>query len=137
MVQEARNAGVTSETAMLKSIDNISAFMDTLKEAHPDAYWKFMRDQHEIMYGSHYDKCFAEYDMQDPNWTMNQVEEATKSLEFPDSVTCWDKFVAFNSGYNMWNKHFDEAQILQMSYDFFFADGTWEGKVWDYMMARK
>lgn len=137
MVQEARNSGVTSEKTMQKSIDSISALLETLKESHPDVYWKFMREQHEIMYGSHYDKCFAEYDVDNANWTMNQIIEATQSLDFPESVTDWDKYVAFNAGYNMWNKHFDEAQILQMSHDFFFTDSTWEGKVWDYMMSRK
>ena len=57
-------------------------------------------------------------------------------MSFPSGVNKWDKLVAYNAAYADWSKKFDDAQILDIAYLFYFADEDWKHpstKVWDYM----
>ena len=63
IIENARNKGVTSEKVMWSSIARIDGVLDTIKDEHPDLYWNLLRDTHEELYGPHYDKEFAEYDV--------------------------------------------------------------------------
>lgn len=148
MIEEARSKGQMDETAMWESIDCVSDLLESVKKVHPELVEKFLRKQHKLLYHGHYDEAFAQADVsklrftdsngmehEGAHWTVDQILGATSGVDFPDSVTKWDKYVAFNAAYADFCKNFTETQILQIGYDFYFADEDWDGetKVWDYM----
>lgn len=156
MVKAAQNGGHFTEKQMWQSVGSISELLDDIKDAHPDLYWQFMREQAGIMNGGHYDKVWADYDVSQIEytdkdgkahtgayWTCEQIEEATKGMAFPSGVTKWDKFVAFNLAKSDFCKRFDDEQILKIGYLFFFADEDWDAngkgsatKVWEYICCK-
>lgn len=148
MVDHAKKAGVTNEHTMWESIDSFSELLDELKESHPQMYWEFMRKQHGIMFHNHYDEDFAVWDVSqmyhtDKNgdkkygayWTIEQIESATSGMKFPAGTTKWDKFVAMNASKHDWGKDYDDAEIIRLGYEFYFADEDWgdDTKIWDYI----
>jgi hypothetical protein len=151
MVDSAKAAGMTNEKMMWDSIDSFSDLLEEIREAHPQLYWDFMREQHGIMHQRHYGEAFAMYDVSrmkytDKNgmkhvgahWTMEQIESATSGMRFPQGVTKWDKYVAFNAAYADLCKSFDEGDILKAGYALYFDDEDWgsDTKIWDMYQAR-
>lgn len=148
MIEKARHEGVSPERAMLASVDRVDELAQTLKAEHPDLYHKFIRGTHEALYGPHYDVGFAEHDVMKlaytdetghkktgPHWTREEVLAATSGKVFPAGTTDCDKYVAYNAAYADFCKKFDDEDILDIAYLFFFADEDWQGqgKVWKYM----
>ena len=146
----AKNGG--SEAKMWESVAITAEMFDYIKETNPEKYECFMRKQHEILYGKHYDESLAMYEVekmhstgadgtkrQGAYWTAEQIEKAMEGMTFPKGTTKWDKFVAFNAFAHDLGRKFDDAQILDAAYLFWFADEDWKssGKVWDYMSANK
>lgn len=156
MVKAAQKSGKTTEKQMWQSIESVSDLLCEIKDAHPDLYWGFLREQAGIMNNGHYDEEFAMHDVskieytdkegkphKGAYWTCEQIEEATKGMAFPSGTTKWDRFVAFNLAKSDFCKKFDDAQILQIGYLFFFADEDWsaDGKVsatktWNYVCCK-
>lgn len=156
MVKTAKKNGTFAEKQMWDSVESVSELLDDIKDSHPERYWQFLREQAGIMNGCHYDREWAEYDVSQiaytdregkkhtgAYWTCEQVEEATKAMSFPSGTTKWDKFVAFNLAKSDFCKKFDDAQILQIGYLFFFADEDWDAngkgsatKVWGYVACK-
>lgn len=152
MIEDARESGRADESVMLKSIDAVDSLLESIRDAHPDVYWKFIRNSHETLYGPHYDKEFAEYDLNGikytdadgndhsgPHWTLDEVVSVTDGQSFAEDVTDYDKWVAYNAAYADFCRKFDDDQILDIAYLFFFDDEDWEGdgKVWEYMNSRR
>lgn len=149
LIKDARANGVATEKAMWESVDSLNEMLCTLREEHPRMYMNFMREQHEILYGPHYDRHFAEIDTENirytnasgaketgPHWSAAQIVEATKGMSFPSGTTNWDKYVAFNSLYADLCKIADEPTLLKTAYQFYFCDeDAPEGKIWKYMTA--
>ncbi|MBV3853175.1 hypothetical protein KQP56_18350 [Bacteroides thetaiotaomicron] len=149
MMKKAKSEGVASEKAMWKSVEGVDEILCVVKEEHPEMYMSFMRDQHEALYGPHYDKHFAEMDVDKirytnaagekktgAHWNVDQIQEATKGMPFPNGTTPWDKYVAFNSFYADMCAVLDEATLLKGAYRFYFADeDAPAGKIWEYMTA--
>ena len=148
MVQEARQTGRTNETAMWASIEAVDDMLEEMREQYPEKYWKFMRKAHEQLYGSHYDMQFANHDISrmhstdahgreqvGAHWTREEVVQAWAGRTFPQGTTDCDKWVAANAFWHDLRKHFDDAQILQAAFLFFFSDEDYkgDGKVWAYM----
>lgn len=151
MVDAAKAAGVANEKIMWNSIDAFSELLEELRESHPHKYWEFMREQHGIMFGGHYDELFAMYDVSEleytdrdgkkhkgGHWTVDQIESATAGMRFQSGVTKWDKYVAFNAAYSDLMKEYDEAEIIKSAYLTYFADEDWgdNSKIWDMYMAK-
>ncbi len=63
MVKAAQKSGKTTEKQMWQSIESVSDLLCDIKDAHPDLYWQFMREQAGIMMNCHYDKDWADYDV--------------------------------------------------------------------------
>ena len=63
MLDDAKRAGLTSDKVMMRSVESMSELLCLVKEEHPELYWKFMREQHGIMYGNHYNEAFAMFDV--------------------------------------------------------------------------
>ena len=148
LIKNAKANGVATEKAMYESIDSLNEMLCMMKEEHPQMYWDFMRKQHENLYGCHYDKHFAEMDVEKirytvggekktgAHWSVDQIEEATRNTSFPSGTTKWDKYVAFNSFYADLCTVLDEAQVLKCAHRFYFADeDAPNGKIWVYMGA--
>ena len=149
MMKKAKSEGVASEKAMWISVEGVDEILCVVKEEHPEMYMSFMRDQHEALYGPHYDKHFAEMDVDKikytnaagekktgAHWNVDQILEATKTMPFPSGTTPWDKYVAFNSFYSDMCAVLDEATLLKAAYRFYFADeDAPAGKIWEYMTA--
>lgn len=148
MVKAAQTSGNFTEKQMWKSIDSVSDLLCEIKDAHPELYWHFMREQAGIMNGGHYDKVWADYDVSQiaytdkegkkhtgAYWTCEQIEEATKGMTFPSGTTKWDRFVAFNVFWSDTCKVLTDEQILKAAYQFYFADEDFEAKnkIWCYM----
>lgn len=153
MLAEAKAAGVVNEQKMWKSACMAAKYMDMAQrgELTQEGYWRFMREQHELFYGPHYNEDFAKYDVANIRytgksndrrtgeyWTKSQIEEATKGMSFPSGTTVWDKYVAFNSFYADMCQVLDDEMILKAAHKYFFQDeDAPEGKIWKYMQALK
>lgn len=148
MIEDARRSGVTSEKAMWESIADIDDLLEVLETDQPDIVKKFYRKQHERLYGPHYNEIMAveavrgirytdrEGKMREgAYWTVEEIEEATRTYAFPPDVTKWDKYVAFNVFRSDVCKKLDDANALAAGYAFFFADEDFHGggKIWRYM----
>lgn len=69
-------------------------------------------------------------------WRMEQVKEATKGMQFPECVTDYDKYVAFNLAYADLNKVLNADIILEVAHAFFFEDEDAPcNKVWIYAQS--
>ena len=112
MIRDAKANGVASDEAMWQSVDTLSDMLCILRDAHPDEYWRFMRKQHSILYGTHYDRNFADMDVEGirytgpsgekrtgARWTADLLEGAARGMSFPSGTTKWEKDDAFTSFY--------------------------------------
>lgn len=146
--EAAKANGRWSEKQMWQSIDAMDDMLADMKKTDKQAFWDFMREQYGIASGGHYDEAWAMHDVsemystnkegkkwQGAYWTVEQIEEATKDKTFPSGTTKWDKFVAYNAAKHDFCKSFDDAHILNIAYDFYFADEDFKGgnKIWCYM----
>lgn len=148
IVQQARDRGLNTERAMESSVNSVSDLLESMKDTHPEIYKQFLQKTHEYLFGPHYDDEFAndavsslEYTDENgkhrtgPHWTKQEVMSATQGKTFPNGTTDCDKYVAYNATYADFCKKFDEEDILDIAYLFFFADEDWKGKgkIWTYM----
>lgn len=143
IIEDARAKGTASEKEMWLSIEMVGELLEDIEEAHPDLYWKFMREQFGILNKGHYNEEFARYDVSEMQpvgeyWSCKDVEEATKNMVFPSGVNKWDKYVAFNGMANDLQGE-EDAIILKVAYKFYFADKDWHNgnKIWEYMKLNK
>ena len=104
------------------------------------------------MYHGHYDSEFGVFEVSKMHhidkhgvehrgayWTLEQIETATNGMKFPQGTTPYDKYVAFNSAKHDWGKNYEDADIIKIGYDFYFADEDWPNdypKVWTYMSCK-
>lgn len=139
MLENAKSKGLTSESLMWESIEDVEEMLCELKEKNPHKYWKFMRKQHGLIHHNHYDEEFAMWDVSKMKplgefWSKTQIEEATKNMSFPPETTIWDKYVAFNALKNDLNNVLTDEQIIKAAYAFWFHDeDAPKGKIWLYM----
>lgn len=152
MLEKAKIEGVANEKTMWNSIDSLSRMLCIMKKEHPEMYWEFMREQHGIMYSNHYNKEFAEYDVNEIKytnkegkertgayWSVEQIEQATANMRFPAGTTKWDKYVGFNVAYSDFCKKYEDADVLNIGYLQYFADEDWGSttKIWEYMQCKR
>ncbi len=64
IIEDYKKRGIGNESHMWKMVDMIDdELMKPLKEHHPNIYWDFMRDIHEIYEGEHFNQEFAEWEV--------------------------------------------------------------------------
>lgn len=151
MILAAKEAGMSIEKMMWQGVDGLNDLLCKIREEHPDMYWKFLRDQQGVMYSNHYERAFAEYDVESlrytnregqkcegAHWTAEQIESATRSMTFPTGTTRWDKYVAFNAWYSDLCRELDETTLIKTCFSYFFADeDAPSGKIFLYMKAMR
>lgn len=123
-----------------------------LKEHDKEKYKSIEKKLYETTHGCHYNEEYAAEAVAKlhytdktgnkkigPHWTREQVIEATKGYTFPAKTTDCDKYVAFNAAYADFSRKFDDQQVLDIAYLFFFDDEDWasDGKIWKYMNANQ
>jgi hypothetical protein len=153
MVKQAISSG-GGEAMMWKSVERVDCLLEKMKEEEPGKYWDFIRKAHEDMYGEHFDKQFAEYEVSQmyatdkdghgksgEHWSLQQLKAATAGKQFPKGTTEWDIYVAYNACAYDFGKEFSDEDILIIAYTFFFSDEDWSpegsgGKVWRYFCAK-
>lgn len=149
-IKSARQKGLSAENVLDLCSDVFDSVLEYVEMKHPEMYESVVRKLHEKLSGPHYDKAWAEIDVNNisysnrdkrscagAHWTMNEVLDATRGKVFPKDTTDFDKYVAYNAMYADMSSKFDDAQILDMAYLFYFSDEDWngEGKIWQYMSA--
>ena len=144
------------EKAMWSSIESVSALLEKIKEEHPDLYWLFLRDQHEVMVGHHFNEAYAKWEVEKmhhkgidgttykgEHWSIEQTNAVLNGMrsKIPSAYNEWDFYVALNASYHDFckaaKKHMpDKADelIIDLAVAFWFEDEDWEDttKVWDY-----
>lgn len=150
MLEAAKSKGLTSEKTMWESIDHIDELLCELKREHPEAFWAFMRKQHEVLWKGHYSEDYADYDLKNlaykdkdgkmhygAHWTKDEVLRVTHGKTFPIGTTDCDKWVAYNVMYADLAKALDEPAILMAAYAYFFDDDDYDynngSKIWHVM----
>ena len=69
MVKRAIASGKVSEEDMWQSVARVDGLLDKRERENPSEFWKFMRESHEDMYGPHYNREYAEYDLSKLRYT--------------------------------------------------------------------
>lgn len=150
MIEKARKDGVASEGAMYSGVAAVDGLLMAVKDKEPQAYWDFLRSQHKALYKGHYDEEYANYDLSNiyykdkagmkragPYWSVEEIDNATKAMNFPSGTNKWDKFVAFNVFKSDLARSLNDEEILRGAHEFFFEDEDFhkEGttKLWEYM----
>ena len=64
MLKHYKEKGLFSETKMWESIECLDDILEEMKEKNPDMFWDFMRNQHEIFCGPHFDEKFAKWQVE-------------------------------------------------------------------------
>ena len=162
MVKANYNKLRNDEGVMWGSIEMWDKHLEDMREHHPEKYWEMMRRTQEMMYGKHFDKEYAEWEVEQmhhkspdgkvykgEHWTMEEttgVMMKYKTKLSPEITPC-DFYVALNTewhDYICWAKeHFPneadaENAIIEMAVRFWFMDDDWDGntKVWCYFRAK-
>jgi len=157
MIDEALAKGLTSDKVMKASIADVQELLETIKEPHPDLYWRFIKKQHEHMFGCHYNEAFGQWRIEQmfykdkkgdvhraPHWTKEQHKAAYDKVksQIPASYNCWDFAVALEAQYadticmyrSWWPEATDadlETKVVEAAVNFLNDDDNPENKVWD------
>ena len=132
--------GKGASTEKMKELTMVlSDFLAPMKKVHKEKYWGLMRDvfaMHDVENIEYTDRQGQK--RKGAYWTLEQVKEAVKDYKFPNGTNDYDVFVAANIMHSDLCKKFDDKQILDAMYSFFFADEDWGGgnKVWYYMKCK-
>lgn len=152
MVTDARKSGKGTEKTMEASVAHVSELLESIREVHPELYWKFMREEHALMYDNHYTEDFARWDVSQMFHTEDNEEvrgeyfSATQAEKFAKDKKIeyfWDVYVAVNANYHdkvrLFSKWFEDSEevddkIVSDAMAFYFEDeDAADGKIWRYI----
>lgn len=162
MVKANFNKLRNDEGVMWGSIEIMDKLLEEMSEHHKERYWAVMRDTHELMHGKHFDKAYAEWEVEQmhhksadgkvhkgEHWSYEQTTEVMQKYRgrISAEITPCDFYVALNAqwhDYICWAmEHFEsevdaELAITEMAVRFWFMDDDWDGntKVWCYFRAK-
>ena len=139
------------EKVMWKAVAVADELLNEIRESHPEKYEHYMREMSEAINGCHYSEAIAQADVdamfhtdekgvkvRGAHWSPDEVENAMAGKQMPNGTTKHDKWVAANAMWHDLCKHYDDAQIIDITYRIFFADEDFPsgGKVWKYMAMK-
>lgn len=148
-----------SEDTMWDSIKLVSVLLGEFIQKHPDLkerYWEFMRDQHELMAGRHFNEAYALWEVEQmchkgedgvehkgEHWSVDETSSVLTKYrsKIPNECNEWDFYVALNATFHDYCRvvmkyapeRFDEV-VIDLAVAFWFLDEDWPNhtKVWDY-----
>ena len=145
------------EKTMWITAQRVSDFIKPMKEAHPDKYWKFMKDTYADMCGKHYNENFAMWQIEQmhfkdkkgevhhaPHWTKDQYKSAYESIKSKlknPSYNMWDFAVTLEMLYSdnicMYREWWADAtneilekKVVEASVNYLNDDDDADGKIW-------
>lgn len=150
------------ESVMWASVEKINQWLEKIKDTHPNEYWSFQRDQHEIMCGKHFDKAYAEWEVaqmmhlnaegkvcKGEHWGIEDVMRiyAKHKTRIPNEYTEWDVYVALNAHWHdTWciarakfaTEDVAEEYIIEEAIYLWLLDADWgsHDKPWVYFRAK-
>lgn len=150
------------DDAMWASIESVSELMEEIREQHPDIYRRFMREQHEIMCGKHYNQAYAEWEVSQmyhknadgtvsrgEHWTLEDTNDVLSKHrgKVPSAYNEYDFYVALNAHWHdVWrlastrlaSEEEAIAYVIDEAICVWFNDDDWVGedKVWTYFRAK-
>lgn len=162
MVKANFNKLRNDEGVMWSSIEMWDKHLEEMREHHPDMYWDMMRHTHEMMYGKHFDKEYAEWEVEKMHhkgkdgrvykgerWSHDDTTAVMAKYRnvLPPEITPCDFYVALNThwhDYICWAKDKfpseaeAEGDIIEMAVRFWFMDEDWgdNDKVWEYFSLK-
>lgn len=154
LVKKAKENGTWNEKTMWCAVESISEMLEVWKDEDPKAFWGFMREQHGILNGGHYDEQFAMHDVAKMSWkdkegelhhgaywTLEQVKEAVKGKQLPKGANIYDAYVAYNATATDLCAVLPEKELTEVAFATWFDDIDWSEtgsstKIWDYMCCK-
>lgn len=150
------------DAKMNKILELTDELLEGMSHPHPERYWQFMRDTHEVFYGKHFDREYAEWQVEQmyhkdkdgrthrgEHWNREQTNAVMTNYKstLPSEVTRCDFYVALNAqwhDYICWMRELfateQEAEdaIIKSAVKFWFQDEDWDGndKVWAYFRMK-
>lgn len=149
------------DSVMWGNVEMWDKHLEEMREPHPDKYWEIMRNTHEMMYGKHFDKEYAEWQVErmhhkcgdkvykGEHWNLETTTSVMGNYRniLPSEVTACDFYVALNAQWHdyqctMSQLFSTEAEvdkaIIEGAIAFWFKDDDWPGadKVWVYFRAK-
>lgn len=150
------------DAKMDKSLELVDELLEEMRHPHPERYWQFMRDSHEVFNGRHFDREYAEWEVErmyhkDKNgithrgehWSREQTNAVMASYKsvLPSEVTPCDFYVALNAQWHDYcelmrelfaNEEEVNNAIIEGAVRFWFLDDDWESadKVWAYFRSK-
>lgn len=131
--EEAKKKGLPLEKMFDEVMDEMEGVVAEVKKSNPEKHRKLVRKMNCIANNGHYGKnCameeVAEMEYTDKHgkkhkggaWSMEQIDELTKDMQFPNGTTEWDKYVAFNEAKSRMGKSMDDHQIAKAAHDLWF-----------------
>lgn len=162
MVKANYNKLRNDDNVMWGSIEMWDKHLEEMREPHPDKYWDIMRKTHEMMYGKHFDKEYAEWEVEKMHhkgkdgrvykgerWSHDDTTAVMAKYRnvLPPEITPCDFYVALNAtwhDYTCWAREKfpteteAEGAIIEMAVRFWFQDEDWgdNDKVWEYFSLK-
>lgn len=149
------------EKVMRQSVKLVSDLLEKMREPHPEIYWEFMRDHHEILFGKHFNKDYAEWEVEQmhhkcgdkvykgEHWTYEQTADVMSGYKatLPAEITPCDFYVALNSQWHDYHclmkalfptEEEAEKAIIESAVVFWFKDDDYptNDKVWCYFRMK-
>ena len=162
MVKANFNKLRNDESVMWGSIEMWDKHLEEMKEHHPEKFWTIMRNTHELMYGKHFDREYAEWQVEQmrhkcgdkvykgEHWSHEETTAVMQKYRntLPPEITPCDFYVALNSQWHDYHcfmkEHFEseeemELAIIESAVDFWFKDDDYptNDKVWCYFRMDK
>lgn len=158
MLKHYKEKGLFSEAKMWESVESLDELLEEMEEKDPEMFWDFMREQHCIFCGPHFDERFGKWQIEQmhhkgedgkeykgmhwPEDDMKAVFDKYKS-SLPAGTTYWDVAVAITGNWHdkaclfkKWFPENHEEKVIEDAINFYFKDqDAPEGKVWHYMIA--
>ena len=162
MVKANFNKLRNEDNVMWGSIEMWDKHLEEMRESNPDVYWAIMRNTHELMYGKHFDKEYAEWQVEHmyhigddgkeykgERWSLADTTAVMQKYRgrFPSDYNEFDFYVALNAQWHdticTAKRHFAsvedaETYIIDEAVAVWFNDSDWgsHDKVWSYFRCR-
>lgn len=145
------------EASMWKHIEIMDELLEEMAKPHKERYWEVLRDTHEVIHGKHFDREYAEWQVEQmhhkcgdkhykgEHWSYEQTSNVMANYrgQLPSEVTPCDFYVALNAEWHDYhclmrklfaNEEEAEKAIIEGAVAFWFLDEDYDGndKVWVY-----